>query len=138
MSHGELESWALSVSQSMDVMMHSSYDKTYEFEHPNIIRISPINPSHDTSVTVEYERVQPPDYRGIPNDLQLYFCKYALADIMIKLGRIRKKYADGQMRTPFGEIPISADIYEEGKELKREMEEIFKQTYLPNVTIEFG
>jgi len=138
MSHGGLSDWALSVGMAMDVKMHSSYDITYEFMHPNILRISPVNPQNSTNVTVEYERQQPPDFRGIPNDLQLYFCKYALADIMIKLGRIRKKYADGQMHTPFGDIPISADILEEGKELKDKIEDRLKETYLPNVTIEFG
>jgi len=138
LSHGELKEWALSVAMAGDVMMHSSYDKTYEFMHPNVLRISPVTPQHDSSVTVEYERVHPPDFRTIPNDLQMDFCKLALADTMIRLGRIRKKYADGQMRTPFGEIPISAEILDEGKEMKRELLERLKETYLPNVTIEFG
>lgn len=138
LSHGELREWALSTAMSMDVLMHSSYDKTYEFRHPNVLRISPISPQHDVNVTVEYERIQPPDLRGVPNDLQIIFCQFALADTMIVLGRIRKKYSDGQMRTPFGEIPISAEILDEGKEMKRELLDRLKETFLPNVTVDFG
>lgn len=137
LSHGELQNWALSTVTAMDVQIHSSLDKTYEFMHPNILRISPA-PQQDRNVTVEYERIQPADFRGIPNDLQIIFCKYALADIMIMVGRIRKKYAEGQLRSPFGEIPLSADIYEEGKELKREIEDKLKETFLPNVQICIG
>lgn len=138
LSHGELGEWALSTAMSMDVLMHSSFDKTYEFTHPNVLRISPVTPHQDRNVTVEYERIQPPDLRGIPNDLQIIFCQFALADTMIRIGRIRKKYSDGVMRSPFGEIPISAEILDEGKEMKRELLERLKETFLPNVTIEFG
>ncbi|MCK5605172.1 hypothetical protein KAR91_24995 [Candidatus Pacearchaeota archaeon] len=137
LTHGELKEFALSTTMAMDVKMHSSYDRTYEFMHPNVLRISPA-PSNVGNVTVEYERQQPADLRGVPNDLQMYFCEFAKADIMIILGRIRKKYGDGVLRTPFGEIPLNSDIYEEGKELKATLIERFKETYLPNVTIEIG
>lgn len=136
LTHGELREFALLTMTSMDVQMHSSWDKTYEFIHPNIVRISPL-PNNLGNITVEYERMQPADFRGIPNDLQIIFCEFALADTMIVLGNIRKKY-EGNMRTPFGEIPISAGIYEEGKEKRREVLDKLKESFLPNVTIEFG
>jgi hypothetical protein len=136
LTHGELREFALLTMTSMDVQMHSSWDKTYEFIHPNIVRISPL-PNNLGNITVEYERMQPADFRGIPNDLQIIFCEFALADTMIVLGNIRKKY-DGNMRTPFGEIPISSGIYEEGKEKRREVLDKLKESFLPNVTIEFG
>jgi hypothetical protein len=136
LTHGELREFALLTTTSMDVQMHSSWDKTYEFIHPNIVRISPL-PNNLGNITVEYERMQPVDFRGIPNDLQIIFCEFALADTMIVLGNIRKKY-EGNMRTPFGEIPISAGIYEEGKEKRREVLDKLKESFLPNVTIEFG
>ncbi len=137
LTHGELGEFALLTMTSMDVKMHSSWDYTYEFRHPNVLRISPI-PNNMGNVTVEYERMQPTDFRGIPNDLQLLFMDLCLADVMIVLGNIRKKYADGNLHTPFGDIPIMAGIHDEGKEKKREILDKLKETYLPNVTIEFG
>ncbi len=138
LSHGELREWSLNVAMSQDVLLHSSYDKTYEFRHPNIIRISPLTPQHDQNCAVEYERVHPTDFRTIPNDLQMDFMSLCLADTMIRLGRIRSKYSDGKMSTPFGEIPISAEIMSEGKELKDKMLEKFKERFLPNVTFDMG
>jgi len=64
--------------------------------------------------------------------------EFALADMMILVGRIRKKYADGNLKTPFGEIPISAEILEEGKEKKKELLEQLKSTLIPNVRVSFG
>jgi len=136
-SHGEIKGWALDVAMAGDIRHFSEQNKNFEFIHPNVIRISPISPINVANVTIEYERVQPPDFRGIPNDLQVVFCKYALADVMIKVGRVRKKY-EGQMNTPFGPVPISSEILEEGKELKQQIEDKLIETYLPNVTIKFG
>lgn len=138
MSPGELPEWALSVSNAMMVKMFSSFDYTFEFSHPNIIRISPLPTSSLGIITVEYERQQPPDLSGIPNDLHQYYKNLALADIMIVIGRIRKRYGGGNLRTPFGEIPLDADIYDEGKELKREILEILERLYIPNVRIDYG
>jgi len=136
-SHGELKNWALAQSMAADQMMFSSFDQTFEFKHPNIVRISPV-PSDVQGCTVEYERQQPPDFRGIPNEFQVFFCEMALADMMIVLGRIRKKYGDGTLRTPFGEIPLSAEILEEGKEKKREIIEKLTQGTYPNIIIDHG
>ena len=136
-THGELKNFALSTIMAMDTKMYSSFDTTFEFQHPNIIRISPV-PSRSHYVTVEYERMQPDDLRGIHNQFQILFCEFALADIMIRLGRIRKKYGDGNLRTPFGEIPLGSDIYDEGKEKKREMLDKFWAHVPPNIVIDHG
>jgi len=139
MSHGEIQGWALQVEMAMETKMFSSFDYTCEFKHPNIIRISPALTNTATGyVTVEYERIQPPDLSGIPNDLQLYFQKMALGDIMMTIGRIRKRYGGGNLRTPFGDIPLESDIYEEGKELKREVIEKLERLFVPNVRVDFG
>lgn len=134
---GELPEWALSVNNAMTTKMFSSFDYTFEFKHPNTIRISPVRNTELGTVIIEYERQQPCDLSGIPNDLQTYFKKLALADIMIVIGRIRKRYG-GNMRTPFGEIPLESDIYEEGKELKREVIEKMEQMFIPNVRLDHG
>jgi hypothetical protein len=78
------------------------------------------------------------DFSEIPNDLQQWFKKYCLADVMIALGRIRKRYGGGNLRTPFGEVPLDSDIYEEGKELKREVTEVLERLFLPNIRIVHG
>lgn len=139
LSHGELREWALATAMAMDVKMFSSFDMTFEFRHPNILRISSIQSGNANEyVTVEYERVQPSDLSGIPNDLHIFFKKLALADIMLTIGRIRKRYGGGTLRTPFGEIPLESDIYEEGKELKREVIEQMERLFIPNVRIDHG
>jgi len=132
-----LRNWALDVETSMTQKMFSSWDYTHEFEHPNILRVSPVPTPTFNNCTVEYERMQPKDFRGIDNDLRTLFLELALADTMIRIGRVRKRYGDGNLRTPFGEIPLSAEILEEGKEKRREIiEQLEKAT--PNVIISFG
>lgn len=138
LSMGEVPEWALSVHNAMLVKQFSSFDYTFEFKHPNIIRISPLPRSSIGHVTIEYERQQPSDLSGVPNDLHIYFKKMALADILIVIGRIRKRYGNGVLRTPFGEIPLESDVMEEGKELKREVLEILERLYIPNVRLDHG
>lgn len=137
MSPGELPGWALQVENAMMTKMFSSFDYTCEFRHPNILRISPLPSGTLGIITVEYEREQPHDLSGVPNDLHQYYKKLALADIMITIGRIRKRYG-GNLRTPFGEIPLEDSILDEGKEIKRETLEILERLYIPNVRIDHG
>lgn len=136
-SMGELKEWALAVEMSMMTKLFSSFDYTFEFKHPNILRISPFT-SAIGWVAVEYERMQPEDLSGVPNDLQEEYKDLALADIMMVIGRIRKRYGGGNLRTPFGEIPLDSDIYEEGKELRREVLEKLERLFIPNVRIDHG
>jgi hypothetical protein len=138
LSMGEIKGWALQVETSMMTKMFSPFDYTCEFRHPNILRISPVPKGTLGTITVEYEREQPPDLSGIPNDLHEYYKRLALADIMIVIGRIRKRYGGGSLRTPFGEIPLESDIHDEGKEMKREVLEVLERLYIPNVRIDHG
>lgn len=134
----EIPNWALNVEMSMMTKMFSSYDKTFEFQHPNVVRISQMPFNNVKFVTVEYERMQGCDFAEIPNDHQLLFQELALADIMMIIGRIRKKYGGGNLRTPFGEVPLESDVYEEGKEKKREVIEKLERLYIPNVRVDHG
>lgn len=136
LSYGELREFALSVTTSMTTKMFSDYDHTFEFMHPNKVRISGL-PLNEDNVTVEYERIHAKDLGTIPNEFQFLFKQFALADIMIALGRIRKRYG-GNMRTPFGEIPLEADILDEGRDLKREIKEKLDNTLITNVIIDHG
>lgn len=135
---GELPDWALRVNNAMTTKMFSSWDYTFEFHHPNVVRISPLFPSEVRQITVEYERQQCDDLSEIPNDLYVLFEEFALADVMMAIGRIRKRYGGGNLRTPFGEIPLESDIYEEGKELKREVKEKLERLFVPNIRIVHG
>lgn len=137
MCAGELGDWALAVHNSMTTKMFSTWDVTFEFRHPNIVRISPSDGNHGM-ITVEYERQQPIDLSGIPNDLQMYFKDLALGDIMIVIGRIRKRYGGGNLKTPFGDIPLESEIFDEGKELKSKTIETMERLYIPNVRIDHG
>ena len=135
LTHNQLPDWALSVSMAMDVKMFSSFDKTFEFRHPNIVRISPV-PNNIASCTVEYERVHLTDFSTIKNELQMYFMELALADVMILLGRIRTKYSD--LKTPFGDIPVNAALLDEGKERKKEIMDKLQAGSLPNIIFDKG
>jgi hypothetical protein len=64
--------------------------------------------------------------------------KLALADVMIAVGRIRKRYGGGNLRTPFGEIPLESDIHDEGKEIKRDLIEKLERLYIPNIHFDHG
>ncbi len=137
LSFSSIPEWALSVEMAGMVKKFSNYNYSTEFIHPNMFRILPVPKSDIGFCAVEYETMQPDDFSGVANDMQMYFMKFALADIMILLGRVRKRYGD-QLRTPFGEIPLSSEIFDEGKELKREMIDKFEQTMIPNITFSKG
>jgi len=137
MSHGEIQDWALATEMSMTTKQFGSFDYTFEFVHPNIIRISPIASSSIGTVLLELETEQPSDLSHIRNDMHMYFKRLALADVMIALGRVRRRYS-GQLRTPFGEIPLESEILEEGKEMRREVIEVLERLYVPNVEFEHG
>jgi len=134
----EIRDWALRVHQSMPTKMFSSWDYTFEFHHPNIVRISPYPIGELAPATVEYERMSQADFSEIPNDIQTLFLDLSLAGVMIALGRIRKRYGGGSLRTPFGEIPLESDIFDEGKTLRSETIEKLERLYIPNVRIDHG
>jgi hypothetical protein len=136
LSYNEVPSFMLATEMARTAKKWSRWNYNYIFYHPNILQITPI--PNDIMCIVEYERMQPPDLRGISNELQYFYKDLCLADTMIRIGRIRKRYGDGNLKTPFGEIPLSAEIFEEGKEMKRELLEKFEKGSLPNVTISFG
>ena len=116
--------------------MFSSFDTTFEFIHPNKVRLSPVVNNMGT-FTIEYERMQNPDFSGVGNEYQWAFLELACSDIMIIIGQIRSKY-QGQARTPFGEIPLGAEILQEGKEKKREIIEKLNLGPLLNVVFAKG
>lgn len=134
----ELRGWALQTHQAMTTKMFSSWDTTFEFTHPNVLRISPLPHNSQRIVTVEYERMSREDFGDIPNDIHRLFLDLCTADVMIVIGRARKKYGSGNLRTPFGEIPLEAEIHDEGKELKREVIEKLERLFTPNILIDHG
>lgn len=134
---GELPAWALSTEQAGWVKQFSNWNYTWEFKHPNMVRINP-TPNSEQYITVEYERVHHPTLSSVPNDIQMMFCELCLADIMILIGRLRKKYGDGNIKTPFGDIPLTSEIFEEGKEKKAALIEKLTTGSLPNVIVNFG
>ena len=136
LSQGELRNWILNVETSMMVKQFSSYDRTFDFRHPNVIRLSPVPTGH-SYVIVEIETMQPEDLSGVPNDLEHYILELGLADAMIRIGSVRKKYG-GNLRTPFGEIPLNSEIYEEGKEKKRDILEKLEKGFYTNIIFTKG
>lgn len=135
-SMADLQQFAIDVETSGWVRQFSIFNRTFEFKHPNIIRVAG-NPMQGY-VAIEYERMQPKDFSKIPNDLQNWFLEMCLADIMILCGTIRKKYGDGNLKTPFGDIPLQSDIFERGTDRKKELIEKFTIGSLPNVIFSVG
>ena len=132
-----IREWALQTNNSMTSRTFSDMDKTWEFIPPNKIRITGRIFKWNRCV-VEYERLQPTDFRKIPTDLHMLFMDYALACMMENIGRIRKKYSQGNLRTPFGEIPIGDEIFDEGQTKKQEIEQRMEQLFTPNLSVFFG
>lgn len=137
MSLGELENWAYNTEISGWVKSFSSFNYTFVFKSPNIVSIRP-TPNSETWMAVEYEREHASDFSTIQNELQMYFCELALADIMMLIGRLRKKYGSGGLKNPFGDINISDEIFEEGKEKRAEVIEKLHSGALTNITVSFG
>lgn len=136
MSLGELSNWAYNTEIAGWIKSFSSWNYTHTFKHPNILTIRP--KCNDQWVAIEYEREHAQDYSTIPNGLQMYFLELALADVMIKIGRIRKKYGSGGLKSPFGDINLSDEIYDEGKEKRAEVIEKLTGGALTNVVVSFG
>lgn len=139
LSLGELPQWTLAVETAGWIKVHSNWNYTYEFKHPNIFRISP-NPVSEDICVIEYERMHHPSFSTITTDLSFMFMELCLADIMMLIGRLRSKYAEGGgLATPFGNIPLQAtQLFDEGKEKKRELIDKFSIGSLPNLSWHIG
>lgn len=137
LSFGELLPWAIDTEVANMVRVYSQWNYTFEFHSPNRVRISPV-PSSEGTITIEYERVHSSTFSTIPNDMQIFFQELCLADIMILIGRIRKKYSDGNLQSPFGAIPLNSEIFDEGNTKKRDLIDKLTSGSLPNIVLSHG
>ena len=137
MSFESMKGWSLEVFKSRFFFPYSMYNYTFTFIHPNIVEIT--NQYKPSSFVVEYERMQPPDLRKIPDSMQKIFMDLALSDIMIWIGGIRMMYGDGRLTTPFGEIPLNgSDLQSKGEDLHDKiMERLIENTH-PPIVIQLG
>ena len=137
LNYGQVPEWTLEVDQAVSLLQFSDFNLTFEFKHPNIVRISPYRIATG-NVTFVYERMQPSDFSGITAEMEVLFCQLALANIEILIGRIRKKYGDGNIKTPFGDIPLGSEIFDEGKELRDKIITKLEENLVPNVVVDIG
>ena len=94
-------------------------DTTWKFVRPNEIHMIRPAISYDSyNFIIEYGAVHlSPE--TIDTALWQEFLDLATASIMVKVGKIRKKF--NNFTTPFGQIELNADeLINEGKELKRD------------------
>lgn len=112
-------------------MIFSGAATTFKFIQPNKIRIYPTVASK--YITVRYERTHPEDLSTIPAEFETEFLNLALAHIMIICGSIRNKYQT--ITTPFGDIPLNADIRERGETIKQNIIDKLNQLP-PNILID--
>jgi hypothetical protein len=135
MSYEELPGFELGVMKSRSAEQKSMWNYNFTFHDPNIVEIRPV-PSTGTAI-IEYETIQPTDLRGISMDISHFFKELAFADILIYLGRVRRRYSD--LKTPFGSIEVNgSELFQEGKDLRREIIETLSKNNRPNISIDFG
>ncbi len=120
-SQADTPAWMLQVENGMQAHLMSDFNKTWEFTHPNVLRISPIQ-LNENECTVEIETMHKDDFSTITNEMQYIFMQLALADIQIMIGSMRRRYAStGGIKTPFGDIPVDTEILADGRQLKSEI-----------------
>lgn len=138
--------WALEVFKSRFFKPFSMWDYTYRFIPPNQVRVLP-DPNGNMSpgsvsgsnFVVEYERMQPSDLRKIPAAMARQFMELCYADVAIWISSIRQNYGDGQVETPFGSINLRGnDLKQEALDIKRELEEQFRDETIPGISIDVG
>jgi hypothetical protein len=133
-SFSSLEGFLLQMEQGDTAEHFSRSEPNYEFIQPNKIRLYAGSriPSY---IVVRYERSQPEDLSKIPYEREIDFLNLALADTMITMGNIRRKYQS--LNTPFGDIPVDTSLAERGETMKTAVIEILN-SLPPNVIIEVG
>lgn len=128
--------FSLAVFKSKLFKKYSDFDRVFKFIQPNIIEIFPANLG-DNSFVVEYERKQPEDLSKIPQALEMIFMDLCLAHQMIKIGNLRSMYGDGNIDTPFGNIPLNGEnLRQRGEDLRTKIVDIMKEESIPDMLIE--
>ena len=127
--------YELSDLLATNTRLFSKYNYTFEFKHPNVVRISPVYVYE--KIVIEYERKHALDLSSIPNMYEYQFKELCIALVMQWIGRIRKRYQN--IQTPFGEINLSADdLYSEGNERLNNIIEQFRALNLTNIIFDRG
>lgn len=120
------------IEEAETAMIYSGGAKTFKFIPPNKLRIYPYKMTPE-SMVIRYERTHLEDLSTIPVEYETEFLNLALAHIMIICGNIRNKYQS--ISTPFGDVPLNADIRERGETIKQAV--IDKLNLLPpNILID--
>lgn len=127
--------YELSDFMATNTKLFSKYNYTFEFIHPNKVRVSPLY--EFDKLVIMYERKHAEDLSSIPNVYEYHFKELSIAMVMQLLGRIRKRYQN--IQTPFGEINLSADdLYSEGNERLNNIVEQLKSLNLTNIIFDRG
>lgn len=101
-SFGELDQNIMDMTKAYCAKPFSMFDYTWEFMHPNMIRVNPV----PGSFTVKYER-EHTDFATVPNQWRQEFLYLALGRIMVLIGNMRDKFKD--IPTIYGPLNLNAD-----------------------------
>jgi len=135
LSWGSVPEYELSDFLATNTRLFSKYNYTFEFIHPNIVRVSPVY-VYDKLVVI-YERKHAKDLSSIPNVYEYQFKEICVALVMQWIGRLRKRYQN--IQTPFGEINLSADdLYSEGENRLTSVKEELRALNLTNIIVDRG
>lgn len=128
--------FSLSTFRSKLFHRYSDMDRVYRYIQPNIVEILPDKISLLPFV-VEYERSQPDDLSKINQAMEMTFMDLCLAHYMLRLGNLRSHYGQGNIQTPFGDIPLQGDtLKSEGNELRQRIVDRMSEQSLPDIFIE--
>jgi hypothetical protein len=120
------------IENAETTMKFTGASKTFTFIQPNKIRIFP-QQIEASPFIIRYEREHKEDLSTIPFEYETDFLYLALAHIMIICGNIRNKYQ--AITTPFGDVPLNADIRERGDTIKQSVIDKLNQLP-PNILID--
>jgi hypothetical protein len=112
----EVIAYVEGIERAETAMIFSGAARTFMYIPPNIIRVYP-HREPPASFIVKYERVHPEHLATIPAEFEIDFLVLSLAHIMTICGNIRNKYQT--ITTPFGDIPLNADLRERAETLEQ-------------------
>jgi len=134
-SYESLPDMVLTINEAETAAMFSRSEIAITFYPPNKLRIANSESMGGEEYLLRYERSHKETFETIPVEFQPEFLTMCLADTMINCGNIRNKY--GSIATPFGEIPINAELGNQGRELKTAVLDKLKEQP-PNTLIYVG
>lgn len=120
------ESDFIDIQLATDLSSATQVPDTFKFLEPNKIEIFPKSRTN-YSFQVRVKCVHPRHLGTIPLSMREYFFKLATLDVKIALFYMLKNY--DQLNTPYGNIDLKIEDYEQAVQEREELLQLFKANY---------